>query len=174
MPLLLFPLIIFTEIFLAVKIFSYFGFIDGFLIYLAPSFLGVFFLKWKAPKFISKAQQGFMQSQNPPLSFILELGQILGGLLLIIPSIVLRILAILLLFPLTRFLLSHWLKIWWLGKLAKGGFKFFTNGGFAQGGFFYSTNNMNTTQNEREVFSQNFEIPASQQIIDVQAKKQDE
>lgn len=119
-----------------IMLFSRLGDLHGYgrvtLAYLAPSLLGFFVLSFQARKTMSRMQQ----RMNPDLAAQTEAAEVftgmLVGMLLVVPMMAPRVLALILIFPLTRRLMMKAIQGWLMKKMAQGNLRVFT-GGFGMG-----------------------------------------
>ena len=119
-------LFIFLELYLGIYFTRLFGFWVTLLIYFVPTFFGMPLVilqnKVSWSRFMTQMSSYKILDQS---LFRLAAG-FFGSVLLLVPSLICRAIALLLLFPPTRFLLFFLAKGWLAKKMAAGSFKVFS------------------------------------------------
>ena len=134
MPLIL----LFFEILVFAFFVGQFGFGWTFLGYLFPSILGLFLLSILNKEPLLRLQKSMTEGQTPQKEILNMAGKAIGALLLIIPGFTTRVLGLILIFPLTRWLIMAVSSVWILKRFSKPGAAFFQ---FGNGAFRVYTQN---------------------------------
>jgi UPF0716 protein FxsA len=164
---LLFFVLVFCELWLGILATENFGFFNTFLIYFVPTFLGL-------PVFAFQNQLNWMQFQRhlalgrtPDREMLNLVSRFIGSVLLLVPSILCRVMALILLLPPTRFIFILFSRVWLARKIAEGSFRVFSGGqgfGFGGSGFrYYSASDLRAQPDER--------VERDAKVIDVEALK---
>lgn len=135
-----FLILIFVEIFLGLTCLRFVGFGVTFLIYFLPCLLGMLFFSLQNQGVWLRFQREMAAGQSPDQQLIQMVSRFAGVVLLLVPSLLARSMAVLLLFPPTRFLLVKLGRTWLLHKLRQGSFRAFggrPDFGANTGGFRY-------------------------------------
>ena len=108
---------------------------------------------------IATLQQSAAQGTMPKDAVLHRATTMFGGLLLMVPGLIAKVVGTMLILPGTRHFLIWWFRIYITAKLASGAFKVFSSMQFPNGGFRTGTSYTETpsgsefrTQGEREVF----------------------
>lgn len=119
LPFLFFPL----EIYLFFRVAGTMGFFAALLIYWAPCLLGTFILRLQSRTAMAQMQEKLKRGESSV--GVLGLGaNFFAGLLLLLPFLSTRVLALVLLLPGTRQLTLFLARAWIIKKLANGTFVF--------------------------------------------------
>lgn len=121
------PILFVLEIFVGVMMTRYFGFLNTVLVYLVPTFLGLTFFTFQNQMIWMQFQKQMATGKTPDTQILDLVAKFAGTIMMIIPSLILRSLALCLLLPLTRFFLVKVGQVWVAQKIAKGSFQFFSS-----------------------------------------------
>ena len=137
MRILIFALLI-LEFYLGFWATKFFGFWMTFLIYFVPTFFALPLVIFQNQLNFAHFQKQMATGQMPDQSLFRLAAGFIGSLLMLVPSLICRTLALVLLFPPTRFLIVFLAKDWFGKKVKNGSFKTFSQGqgfAFGRGGF---------------------------------------
>lgn len=116
------------EIWLLFKVGSVIGGFRVFASLLVLFFVGLQIVKFEAKRVVLDFQQALLQQSKPSLKTVQGMMTVVAGVLLMIPGFITDVVALSLLFPGTRQLLSWVLQKWLTAKLRSGGLRFSDNG----------------------------------------------
>jgi UPF0716 protein FxsA len=124
---LLFTLIPAIELFLLIQVGKVIGAWETFFIVVATGFLGALLVKTQGFVLLRDIQKNLAKGVIPADNLIQGVLVFLGGVLLITPGFLTDIAGLLLIFPLTRFILLKLIRGIVLKKMASGNIKFYSN-----------------------------------------------
>ncbi len=125
--------IVLTEILVFTTFVHFFDFWDVFLAYLLPSFFGAVLFSLTGRSMMMAVQGGMMQGQLPADRVLHKGALLLGSILLIIPTFLSRVLAVLLIVPIFRHISVYIFKNFIFKRMKNSSFSFAQFGGFQQG-----------------------------------------
>ena len=108
---------------------DHFGFLKTLAAYILPSFLGFMIVLRQGTMTVASLQASLMRGQRPDSALLHAAARIFGGVLMITPFFMGRVLAVCLLLPGVRhillFIFSKKMMGWAAQKAQQGGFKFY-------------------------------------------------
>ncbi len=122
--LLLFTLIPLLELYILIKIGSYFGIITTILIVLGTGILGAYLAKQQGFRVWLRIQSGMGQGRFPGNELLDGLLLLVAGIVLITPGLVTDIMGFILLIPATQHMIREWLKNKLTGMMQNGQVRF--------------------------------------------------
>jgi UPF0716 protein FxsA len=111
-----------------------YSFSDALLFVLTTGAVGFFVMNMQGKAIVQSMQAHLSQGQMPDAKVIHRAAVTFGGLLLLLPGLISKVVGTLLVLPGTRHLLVWWMKSFIMTKIANGSFRVFSAGGFP-GGF---------------------------------------
>lgn len=121
----LLPLLFILELALGIFLSHTVGFINTLLIYFVPTFLGLMFFSFQNQMIWHQFQRQLALGRTPDSELMHLVAKFIGAFLMIVPSVLCRIIAVLLLFPLTRFFAVMLGRVWVTQQVLRGSFKVF-------------------------------------------------
>ncbi len=112
------------EISLGAWVAELFGFWTTLLIYFVPTFFGLPLVIFENQMNWATFQKQMASGRAPDQPLFNLMAGFFGSLLLLVPSLICRMMAVFLLFPPTRFLIVFSCKNWWARKMMDGSFSF--------------------------------------------------
>jgi UPF0716 protein FxsA len=152
----LIPVLFILELAIGITMTNYFGFVNTALAYVIPTFLGLTFFSFQNQMIMMQFQKQVATGNAPDTELLTLVARFVSTVLLIIPSMIARAVALVLIFPLTRFAIIFFGRNWMARKISSGTFKVFgARPGFGDGAqnfrYYNFGNEMkDVTPNERD------------------------
>jgi UPF0716 family protein affecting phage T7 exclusion len=121
----LLPLLFIVELMLGIFLSRTIGFMNTLMVYFVPTFLGLTFFSFQNQMIWFQFQKQMASGRTPDGELLHLVAKFAGAFLMIVPSIIARLAAVLLLLPLTRHMMVLVSRFFISKKIAQGSFKVF-------------------------------------------------